>query len=92
MAKTLSQDEILADLTQYVRREFLGETEDGGDSDLEPTTPLLQLGILTSQNTGRLLAHILDEYGIPVPPASITGKHFQDLDRISELVADLLEK
>lgn len=92
MAKTLTQDEILADLTQYVRREFLGETEDEEGSDLEPTTPLLKLGILTSQNTGRLLAHVLEEYGLPVPPASITGKNFQDLDSISELVSHLLEQ
>lgn len=90
MATTLTQDEILVDLTEFVRKEFLGETGEEG-TELKPTTPLLQLGILTSQNTGRLLAYILEEYGLAVPPTRITGKHFQDLDSISELVTDLLD-
>lgn len=89
MAITLTRDEVQSKITEYVRREFLGETE--GDSDLEPTTPLLQLGILTSANTGRLLAYILEEFGLAVPPTRITGKHFQDLDSIAALVSDLLD-
>jgi len=89
---TLTQDEILADLTDYVRREFLGETEGAAESELKPTTPLLKLGILTSQNTGRLLAHILEEFQLPIPPTRITGKHFRDLENISALVAELLDK
>jgi hypothetical protein len=91
VAITLTRDEVLSKITEYVRREFLGETEGEDGSDLEPTTPLLQLGILTSANTGRLLAYILEEFGLAVPPTRITGKHFQDLDSIAALVSDLLD-
>ncbi|MFE1886710.1 phosphopantetheine-binding protein [Streptomyces diastatochromogenes] len=84
-----AESQVLLKLTEYVRRTFL-EDGDGG-SDLTETTPLLQLGILNSRNTGQLLAYIHEEFGVSVPPARITGKYFADLDSISALVSELHE-
>lgn len=89
MAAVLTEDEILSKITDYVSREFLRDLDDGPDSGLSPVTPLLQSGILNSQNTGRLLAFVLDEFGVAVPPVEITGRNFRDLSSISALVAAL---
>lgn len=89
MTITSGTDEVLARITEFVRREFLGELEDDEAADLRPATPLLQLGILNSQNTGRLLAFIHEEFGIAVPPTEITATRFRDLNAITALVATL---
>jgi acyl carrier protein len=83
----LTEDEILQQLARYVSENLLAEAE--GLSELSGGTPLLQLGILNSRNTGRLLAYIREEFDVSVPPTRITGKHFTDLDSITALVAEL---
>lgn len=88
MTTAVTEDEILLKITAYVRESLLDETD--GDSELTETTPLLQLGILNSRNTGRLLAYINEEFGASVPPTRITGKYFADLGSITGLVAELL--
>lgn len=87
MTTALSESQILDRITEFVSRTFLDETE--GSTELTGATPLLQLGILNSRNTGQLLAYVHEEFGVSVPPASITGRHFADLDSISALVAEL---
>ncbi len=89
MTTTLTKDIILAKLTDYVRREFLHEGTDDDGSELEPSTPLLQLGIMNSMNTGQLLAYVREEFGIAVPPTRITGKYFRDLASIAALLIEL---
>jgi clorobiocin biosynthesis protein CloN5 len=84
----VSEEEILDRITAYVRDHLLDETYTGGE--LTETTPLLQLGILNSLNTGRLLAFITEEFGVTVPATRITGKYLADLSSISALVADLM--
>lgn len=88
MTTAVTEEEILLKITEYVRNSFLDEADAG--SDLTESTPLLQLGILNSRNTGRLLAYINEEFGVSVPPTRITGKHFADLGSITALVTDLL--
>lgn len=88
MTTAVTEGEILLKITEYVRQSFLEEAD--GGSELTETTPLLQLGILNSRNTGRLLAFILEEFGVSVPPTRITGKHFADLASITALVTELL--
>ncbi|GAA1377303.1 phosphopantetheine-binding protein [Streptomyces beijiangensis] len=83
----VTEDQILLKITEYVGKTFLDETEES--SELTESTPLLQLGILNSRNTGRLLAYIYEEFGITVPPTQITGKHFANLASITALVAEL---
>ena len=81
--------EVLDRLTDYVRRELLGIGAPGGGVQLAGDTPLLQWGVLNSMNTARLLTFIREELGVTVPPASITGRHFRDLNSISSLVLSL---
>lgn len=89
MTTAVTEGEILLKITEYVRRSFLDDDGDGS-TELTETTPLLQLGILNSRNTGRLLAYIHEEFGVSVPPTRITGKHFSDLESITALVTELL--
>lgn len=84
----LAEDKILQQIAQYMSTNLLEGTE--SPTELSGGTPLLQLGILNSRNTGRLLAYIHEEFGVSVPPTRITGKHFADLDSITALVAELL--
>ncbi|MCX4800052.1 MULTISPECIES: phosphopantetheine-binding protein [unclassified Streptomyces] len=83
----LTESKVLLAITGYVSRTFLEETE--GSTELTAATPLLQLGILNSRNTGQLLAYIYEEFGVTVPPTRITGNHFADLDSISAMVVEL---
>lgn len=80
------RDQILAGITEYVEREFLGESE---VSELTPQTPLLEWGVLNSMNTAMLLAFIRTEYGVAVPPTHITGRHFRSLESVTALVVEL---
>lgn len=89
VTRALSEDQILFKITEYVRRGLLDDTEQDGSAGLDRSTPLLQLGILNSQNTGRLLAFIHSEFGVDVPPMRITGQYFGDLGSIAALVAEL---
>ncbi|MDH2427297.1 phosphopantetheine-binding protein [Sphaerisporangium sp. TRM90804] len=77
---------INAAITAYVSVQFLDESE---LSELEQETPLLDWGVLNSMNTSMLLAYIRKEFGVTVPPAHITWRHFQSLKSITELVHDL---
>jgi acyl carrier protein len=82
-----TERQILVKITDYVRRSLLDDTD--VTAELTETTPLLQLGILNSRNTGRLLAYIHEEFDVSVPPTRITGQHFADLGSITALVAEL---
>jgi acyl carrier protein len=78
-------DEVLTELKEFVEKRFLPDESEG----IEPDSPLLQLGILTSLNTTELIAHIHDRYGLFMPPEYIVGKNFKSLDTISKLVVRL---
>ncbi|MDT0446438.1 acyl carrier protein [Streptomyces johnsoniae] len=63
------------------------ELETGVPADLiTPESQLLELGVLDSVRTARLLAHIRTEYGVRVPPARMTGEHFSTLETITDLI------
>jgi acyl carrier protein len=78
-------DEVLKELKEFIEARFLPEDNEG----IEPDSPLLQLGILTSLNTTELIAHIHERYGLFMPPEYIVGKNFKSLDTISKLVVRL---
>ncbi|MET7763955.1 acyl carrier protein [Streptomyces sp. NPDC005336] len=78
-------DEVITELTGYVEERFLPEGEGG----LQPGTPLLEWGILTSLTTTELISFILDRYGVSIPPEKIVGAHFKNLDAITRLVVSL---
>jgi medium-chain acyl-[acyl-carrier-protein] hydrolase len=83
----MTRADILAGLHDYIA----GEVLEGEDVGLEPSTPLLQLGVLNSMEMMRLVAHIEESYGVTVPMGKIQADTFQDLNAITCMVAELLE-
>jgi acyl carrier protein len=81
----MTRDQVRDRTADYIRRELLGDNQ----TSLEPDTPMLQWGILNSMTTARLLTFIREELGIVVPPTHITGKHFENLNTIADLVYSL---
>ncbi|MFF8908718.1 acyl carrier protein [Streptomyces olivaceoviridis] len=79
----LDRATLLDELLRYVREELATGVPDGR---LTADSPLLELGVLDSVRTARLLAHIRTAYGVRVPPAHMTGEHFRTLETITELV------
>ncbi|WP_095976940.1 acyl carrier protein [Melittangium boletus] len=81
----MNKTQVLADLTRYVTQEIL----EGDASDLEPSTPLLELGILNSLETARLMTFIQKQYGIAVPTEQLRVENLQTLNTLTELVYGL---
>ncbi|GAA4466717.1 acyl carrier protein [Phytohabitans houttuyneae] len=75
---------VLEILTNYVSTGLLG---DENAADLTADTPLLELGVLNSVETARLVAYIRETFGVRLPPASMTAGNFRDLKAIATLVA-----
>jgi acyl carrier protein len=75
---------VLAVLTKYVLTNLLG---DENAADLTADTPLLELGLLNSIETARLVAYIRETFGVRLPPASMNAGNFRDLNAIASLVA-----
>ncbi|ATB40494.1 malonyl CoA-ACP transacylase [Cystobacter fuscus] len=80
--RPMTKTQLLADLTRYVAEEIL----EGAAEDLEPSTPLLELGILNSLETTRMMAFIQKQYGITVPADAIRVEDLQTLSAITDLV------
>ncbi|MFJ2830805.1 acyl carrier protein [Streptomyces sp. NPDC087263] len=81
-----ARDELIAQLTEFIRERLLSEPDAQG---INPDTPLLEWGILTSINTAQLLTFIRDELGTNIPPTELTGTNFQNLDSITDLLLSL---
>jgi len=79
----LDRATLLDQLLGYVRDEL----ESGVPAELiTAESELLELGVLDSVRTARLLAHIRSEYGIRIPPVHMTGEHFRTLETITDLL------
>jgi clorobiocin biosynthesis protein CloN5 len=76
--------QILDVLTEYVSVRLLGEAN---ATDLTKNTPLLELGVLNSIETARLVAYIRETFGVRLSPAAMTARNFRDLETIAGLVA-----
>jgi acyl carrier protein len=74
---------VLEVLTEYVSVRLLGEPS---APDLTARTPLLELGVLNSVETARLVAYIRETFGVRLAPASLTAGNFRDLESIAGLV------
>ena len=81
------RDELLWRLETFVRENLL----DDDDTELTPSSPLLEWGVLNSMNTARLLSFVRDDVGVVIPPTHITGRHFRDLNSIADLLYSLIE-
>ncbi|HWN66938.1 MAG TPA: acyl carrier protein [Haliangium sp.] len=62
-----------------------------GEGSIEPTTPLLEWGLLDSLNILQLVAFLSEEFAVDVPGEAVIGDNFQNLESIGRLVSDLLE-
>jgi acyl carrier protein len=80
------REELLRRLEGFVREKLL---DDPDDTELTASSPLLEWGLLNSMNTAQLLTFIRDDLGIAVPPSYITGRHFRDLNNITDLLCSL---
>lgn len=70
-----------------VLRDFLEqEVIESPGTDIQPDTPLLELGILNSFSTMRLTSFIQRRFEVEIPPEDMTGTNFSDLRSISALV------
>jgi clorobiocin biosynthesis protein CloN5 len=78
-----SYTHVLEVLTKYVSVRLLGEDD---AADLTELTPLLQLGVLDSIQTSRLVAYIRQTFGVRLPPSTMTAGNFRDLRTIAGLV------
>ncbi|MGW2052084.1 acyl carrier protein [Streptomyces sp. NPDC001858] len=74
---------VLDVLTKYVSERLLGEDD---APDLTDRTPLLELGVLNSLETSRLVAYIRETFGVRLGPASMTAGNFRDLATITGMV------
>jgi medium-chain acyl-[acyl-carrier-protein] hydrolase len=81
----MHRTDVLATLTDYISREVL----DGQADDLEPTTPLLEWGVLNSMEMTRLLAFLQETFHVQVPADRIVGANFKNLAAITDLVVQL---
>jgi acyl carrier protein len=81
----MPQADVLSILTDYISREVL----DGQADDLEPTTPLLEWGVLNSMEMARLLAFVRDTFAVQVPADRVIASNFKNLAAITNLVVEL---
>ena len=68
----------------YIAETFL----DGDDEGLEPSSPLLEWGILDSMGMVRLLKFLEEEFAVRIDEEAITPKNFRDVRSISSLVVE----
>lgn len=80
----MNQTDIIESLKGYISKEIL----DGEDIGLEPSTPLIEWGVINSMEIARLIGFIHERFGVGVPSDKITLDHFKSLDTISLLVME----
>lgn len=80
----MQYEDIQESIQAFIEEGLLG----GADVKIEPDTPLLELGIITSLSTMRLLSFIRERFEVEIPMNEMTGDNFRDLTAITELVAN----
>ncbi|NOK01286.1 MULTISPECIES: acyl carrier protein [Myxococcus] len=80
----MNRDDLLDVLTRYVTDELL----DGDAEDLDSSTPLLELGVLNSLETARMMGFVQKKYGITIPSESLKVENLQTISAIADLVYD----
>lgn len=84
----MNRIEITARLRKYIVNELL----DGDGKDLEPTTPLLQWGILDSIGIVSLLSFIEEDMGIEVPDQSVRPEYFESIEHLATMLEGLKDQ
>ena len=84
----MQQSEVLKTLKMYIVNDVL----DGRDVGLEPTSPLLEWGIINSFEIMSLLSFIKTKFGIDIPAKQVTAEHFKDLESLAQMVLSNADK
>ncbi len=83
----MASEEISERVTEFIRDKFLNGDPQG---ELDESTPLLELGVLNSLNTVRLVSFVRDEMSVAIPPIEINGKNFKNIRSITALILGLV--
>lgn len=83
----MGESTITESLKTYIANEIL----DGKDIGLEPSTPLLEWGVLNSIEIARLVSFIQNRFDVQVPDDMIVIENFKDVNSITSLVSGLKE-
>lgn len=86
--EAVRSEQVLASLTRFIEDEVLLQS----GTTIEPVTPLLEWGILTSLSTMRVVAFIRDRFGVFVPPERIVGANFVNLNALTRMVLALQDQ
>lgn len=81
----MEHQDVLEAIRKFIEEGILG----GAEVTLDANTPLLELGILTSLSTMRLVGFVRDRFGVEIPIAEMIGDNFRDLTAIATLVTGL---
>jgi acyl carrier protein len=76
---------VLDKLKEFVEVELL----DGQDNGIEPSTPLLEWGLIDSFSLVRLVSFIHKNFGVDIPPDQLRPETFQSLTVLTD---HLMEK
>jgi acyl carrier protein len=87
MSTSLSEEEIVENLTGFIRERFL----QGDDADFDASASLLEWGILTSLNSIILLNHVEKEFGVVVPLERVDMASFKDVRSLAKMLCELRE-
>lgn len=79
----MQHEDIRESIRAFIEDDLLA----GADVTIEPDTPLIELGIITSLSTMRLLSFIRERFEVEIPMNEMTGSNFRDLTAIAALVA-----
>ncbi|MDQ3265845.1 MAG: phosphopantetheine-binding protein [Myxococcota bacterium] len=80
---TTPQEDITAALKEFFATEVLHDHSE----ELEDSTPLLELGLLDSFSTIRMLSFVHKRLAIKVKPTELRVEHLQDLQHLSAFLA-----
>ncbi len=81
----MDHPQIVKVLSRYIDENILGSPE----PQVEATTPLLELGILTSLTLSELITFVRERLGVFIPPDQIVGANFKTLEAIADLIVGL---
>jgi len=79
----MRHDDVVDELLSYIGTKIL---RDEDVRDLNAQTPLLELGVLNSVDTARLIAHIQSAFGAKLPLSALVPDNFRDLDSLARAV------
>lgn len=76
-----------ADISVALKEFFATEVFHDRSENLDDTTPLLELGLLDSFSTIRLLSFVHERLAIKVKPTELRVEHLQNLQQLSAFLA-----